>query len=273
MQRDPITRNNVTVSGNLNAPQTLLFAHGMGTDQTVWKQITPAFEADYRWVSFDNVGAVESNQDDFRSRSFHYLNINGYASDLLEVCSALNLSGNTIFIGHSMGAMAGLMAATQRPGQFKALVLLGMSPCYQNMDGYQGGFTHDDIDKTYEALSSDYPAWTKALTAAAMANPDQPHLAEHFAQTMVKVPKELMLTVLCSILQMDHRSHLSKVAVPVLLIQSQNDIFVPLGVAHYLQASITGCQLKVIDAMGHLPHVSAPDKVVEAIKGFLSSHR
>jgi sigma-B regulation protein RsbQ len=273
MQRDPISRNNVTVSGNLNAPQTLLFAHGMGTDQAVWKQITSAFEADYKWVSFDNVGAVESNQADFRSRSFHYLNINGYASDLLEICSALKLSGNTNFIGHSIGAMAGLIAATQRPGQFKALVLLGVSPCYQNVDGYEGGFTKEDIDKTYEALASDYPAWTKAVSAAAMGNPDQPQLAEHFAQTMARVPKEMMLTVLCSILQMDHRSDLPKVAVPVLLIQSHKDIFVPLGVASYLQANIPDCQLKVIDAMGHLPHVSASDKVIEAIRDFLSSNR
>lgn len=268
MNRDPISRNNVTVSGKRTAADTLLFVHGLGTDQSVWHRITPAFEDEFRLVLFDNVGAVPSNQDDFRASQFRYLNVSGYASDLLEICSALELSENTVLIGHSMGALAGLLACLQRPRQFKQLVLFGASPCYRNVDGYEGGFTKAMIDQTYDALLSNYPAWTQALSETAMGNPDQPHLATAFAETMARIPREMMLTVLCSILQTDHRKDLHKVSAPVLLIQSQQDCFVPLGVAKYLQAHIPHCKLTLLDATGHLPHVSAPEKVIDAIKAF-----
>lgn len=266
MHRDPISRNNVTVSGNLHATQTLLFVHGLGTDQSVWRQITPAFRDDYRLVLFDNVGAVESNQDDFRANQVRYLNMGGYASDLLEICSALGLRGDTLLIGHSMGALAGLIAAKERPRQFKKLVLLGVSPCYKNVPPYEGGFTKTAIDQAYKALESNHSAWAKAFSEAAMENPDQPQLAQVFAQSLARVPSAMMLTVLCSILQTDHRDVLPQVAVPVHLIQSRNDYFVPLGVAKYVQATIPDCHLSVIDATGHLPHVSAPDKVIDAIR-------
>lgn len=269
MTRDPISRNNVTVSGNLGSSQTLVFVHGLGTDQSIWSKITPAFQDEYRLVLFDNAGAVESNQEDFRVNQVRYLNICGYASDLVEICSALHLSEETILIGHSMGALAGLIASIQCPRQFKKLVLFGVSPCYKNVGQYVGGFSKADIDNTYKALSSNYDAWTKAMSEAAMENFDRPQLAIAFAQSMAKVPQEMMLTVLCSILQTDHRANLAKVSVPVRLIQSRSDMFVPTSVSSYLLENIFNCQLKLIDATGHLPHVSAPEKLMDAIKGFL----
>lgn len=267
--RDPVSRNNVTLLGNPAATTTLLFVHGLGSDQSVWSQVTPAFLDEYRLVLFDNVGAVESNQADFRRSQLRYLNVGGYAADLLEIAAALELSGNTILIGHSLGALAGLIASVRNPRQFSALVLLGMSPCYTNSGDYEGGFTAAGIGKVYEALLSDYPAWTTGVAEAAMASPDQPQLARRFADSMARVPAEMMLTVLCSVLQTDQRDLLPQVPVPVSLIQSRNDHFVPLGVAHYVQEHIPDCRLTIIDATGHLPHVSAPGRVIEAIRDAL----
>lgn len=271
MGRDPISRNNVVLAGNPEAATTLLFAHGLGTDQSIWHRILPAFQDDYRLVSFDNVGAAKSNQEDFRKRQSHYLNMDGYASDLLEICSTLGLNENTVLVGHSMGALAGVIASIRRPWQFKRLALIGVSPRYINEEGYEGGFTRAEIDATYKVLLSNYPAWTKAVSEAAMATPDRPQLADQFAESMARVPPEMMLTVLCSVLQTDHRDDFAKIAVPTLLIQSRSDYFVPLSVAEYLREKIPSCQLKMIDATGHLPHVSAPEQVIQALSGFLAT--
>lgn len=273
MSRDPLSRHNVTLLGNPAAATTLLFVHGLGSDQSVWSRLTPAFLRDYRLVVFDNVGAVASNQGDFRENQFRYLNVGGYAADILDICAALNLSGDTILIGHSLGGLAGLIASVRSPRQFKALVLLGVSPRYADTEGYEGGFTKAEIDKAYAALMSDYPVWTRTVAELAMGNPDQPHLAERFAETMGRVPREMMLTVLCSVLQTDQRALLPGVPVPVSLIQSRDDYFVPLAVARYLQAAIPDCRLSLIDASGHLPHVSAPERVVEVLQDILSKHR
>lgn len=269
MALDPLIRNNVTEAGNPAAAKTIVFANGVGYDQRFWHQVTPAFENDYRLVLFDNVGAIESNQASFRMNQCRYLNVSGYTSDLFEVCSALNLGQDTVLVGHSLGAMAGLLASIQRPSLFSRLVLIGASPRYADTPGYRGGFSKQEIDAIYVALEHDYSAWSKQLASLAMATPERPSLINTFAEAVGRIPPEMMLTVLCSVLQMDHRADLAKVSVPTLLIQSQEDYFVPLSVAEYVQAHIPDCQLKVIDAIGHLPHVSAPEMVIAAIKGFI----
>lgn len=265
MSRNPLLMHNVTVAGNQSAAATLLFVHGLGTDQTVWQQITPAFERDYRLVLLDNVGAVESNREDFRSNEFHYLNVKGYASDLLGVCTALGLDQSTVLIGHSLGALAGLLASIQRSWQFKKLVLLGFTPCYKNSEGYAGGFDKSDIDSIYTTVQSDYSGWTDFFAQASMGNPDRPQLAEAFAKTLASIPKQMMLTILYSILHADLREDLRKVPVPVCLLQAKNDYFVPESVTRFAQQTIPCCEMHVIEATGHLPHVSAPQLTQEAI--------
>ena len=266
---NPLTRNNVTVTGNPEARKTMVFVNGLGTDQSYWNLVTPPFAHDYRLVLFDNVGSIETNQDYFRGNQFRYLNVNGYAADLLEICSALDLDGDTILVGHSLGAMAGLLASIQRPRQFKHLILIGASPRYANTENYQGGFSTADIAATYSTLERNYEQWTQGLAVAVTGNPDELTLAKRFADSIGRIPQKMMLTILCSVLQTDHRSDLGKVSVPTLLIQSREDYFVPIAVAEYIQANIPDCQLTMINAKGHLPHVSAPNEVIAAINHFI----
>lgn len=269
MSAAPLTRNNVTVSGNLTATKSMIFVNGLGYDQSFWNRVTPAFADDYRLVLFDHVGSIQSNQAHFRENKFHYLNVSGYADDLLEICAALNIKGDAVVVGHSLGAMAGLLASIQAPSLFSSLVMLGASPRYADADDYLGGFSQDDIGASYSALQSNYAAWSKHIASAAMARPDKTFLIEAFEEALARIPQEMMLTVLCSVLQMDHRSNIAKVSVPTLIIQSREDCFVPMGVAEYLHAQIPNSKLTVIDALGHLPHVSAPEEVVAAIRNFI----
>lgn len=266
---NPLTRNNVTVAGNFGAAKTMVFVNGLGTDQSYWSLVTPAFADDYRLVLFDNVGSIESNQAYFRENQFRYLNASGYAEDLLEICSTLHLNEDTVLVGHSLGATAGLLASIERPRQFDRLVLIGASPRYANAENYQGGFSKEDINATYAALGRNYSGWSTGLASAAMKNLDRPMLANRFAASIAQIPQDMMLTVLCSVLQIDHRADLLKLSVPTLVVQSQEDFFVPLAVAEFLRANIPDCQLLTIEATGHLPHVSAPEKVVAAIRSFI----
>lgn len=270
MATDPLIRNNVTVVGNLKAAKSMVFVNGLGYDKSFWNRLAPAFADDFRLVLFDHVGSVASNQAYFRENQFRYLNVSGYAADLLEICSALKLFGDTIAVGHSLGAMAALLASIQAPLQFSRLVLIGASPRYADAEGYRGGLSKEDIAATYTALQRDYLGWSKQLASLAMATPDKAHLTNAFAEALARIPPEMMLTVLCSLLQTDHRADLGKVRAPTLAIQARQDCFVPLSVAEYIQAHIPDCQLAVIDAVGHLPHVSAPEEVIAAIRRFIT---
>ncbi|MBI1396987.1 MAG: alpha/beta fold hydrolase [Betaproteobacteria bacterium] len=218
MQADPLVRNNVTVAGNPDARSTIVFVCGLGTDQSVWNRIIPSFRDDYRVVTFDNVGAIPANRSTFLTHKYRYLNITGYAQDLVEVCDALKLRSHTVLVGHSLGALASLVACVQRPQLFSRLALIGASPRYVNSGDYRGGFTKTDVDMVYEALMNDYESWARHFAGLAMANPHRPELAMRFAETLKDTPKDMMLTMLCSALQTDQRDKLPGIIQPTLVI-------------------------------------------------------
>lgn len=263
---DPIRRNNVNVVGNPDATTTLVFVHGFGTEQSAWREVAAAYLADYRVVLLDNVGAGGSDPAAFAQH--RYLNLRRYALDLIEVCTALGLD-RPVLIGHSMGAMICALATLERPGLAKKLVFLGASPRYIDTDGYHGGFTRGDIDAIYSSITSRYSEWADVFAAASMAHADRPALSTDFALTIKSIPQDRALTVLCSIFQSDHREDIARLDVPTLLIQAKNDIAVPQAVAEYLNRHIRGSRLEMIDAEGHLPHISSPAAVVAAIAPFI----
>ena len=265
---DPLKRNCVTVSGNLNAAKTIIFVHGFGTDQTAWNDVAAAFLDDFRVVLFDNVGAGRSIPEAFVQE--HYLNLNKYADDLIEICAALNLR-DAVVVGHSVGAMISLLAAIRKPSFFAKLVLIGASPRYLDDGDYRGGFTEKDLNELYRVVTLRYSDWADSFAPLAMANADRPSLASHFAATIKLIPADRALTVLCSIFQSDHRADLEKLERPALLIHAREDIAVPQAVAEYLQRAIKGSRLAVINATGHLPHISAPSEVIAAMHDFVRS--
>lgn len=266
--RDPLRRNNVTVTGRLDAEHTLVFVHGFGTDQSAWRAVQTAFSQEFRVVLLDNVGAGQSDPQAFRQH--RYLNLRTYVSDLLEVCDALDL-GPAALVGHSVGGMICALAAVARPAMFERLMLIGASPRYLNDADYHGGFSENDLGAVYQAVTQDFDNWAGHFAVAAMANPDKPDLARDFAGSIRAIPQEQALTVLCSIFQSDHRDELANLNLPTLLIQAREDFAVPLDVARYLNQHIRSSTLRVINATGHLPHVSAPGEVVAAMREFMAA--
>ncbi len=263
---DPIRRHNVKVLGNPDAETALVFVHGFGTDQSSWRDVVLAFLADYRVVLLDNAGAGASDPAAFVQH--RYLNLRRYASDLVEVCAALALD-RPILIGHSMGAMVCALATLERTGLAEKLVMIGASPRYIDTDDYHGGFSRGDVDAIYGDVATRYSQWANMFAAASMAHADRPALCTQFAQCIKSIPQDRALTVLCSIFQSDHREDIARLDVPTLLIQAKDDVAVPITVAEYLNRHIRGSQLAMIDAEGHLPHISVPSAVIAAIEAFI----
>ena len=261
-------KNNISIEGNLNAPETLVFAHGFGTDQTAWKWVKEAFTADYRLVLYDNVGGGNSDPAAYSPKKYN--NLSPYADDMLAIFEDLDLAGSTM-IAHSVSSMITLLAANKKPDYFKKMVFVGASPRYLNDDavGYTGGFTQPALDGMYDAMTTNYYAWVSGFSEAAMGNPDKPELGEHFAQTLSAIRPDIALAVAKVIFESDVRSELSKLHKEILLLQTLNDIAVPTEVAQYLNQHIEGSKLEFLDATGHFPHISAPNEVIKQLKAFI----
>jgi sigma-B regulation protein RsbQ len=262
MEMNVLKRHNVTVMGA--GEQTLMFAHGFGTDQSAWGQVADAFKDKYRIVLFDNMGKTDPEL----FSPYKYDSLQPYADDLVEITKTLGLK-DVILIGHSVSGMVGLLSILKEPGLFSRLVMVGASPRYLNDTGYVGGFEQADLDGFYNAMETNYYAWVGGFAPAAMTYPDKPELADGFAATLTEIRPDIAQSVSRTIFQSDYRSELPKLKLPTLIIQSSNDIAVPQAVGEYLHKNIAGSKLVQVSATGHFPHISAPGQVIEAIREFI----
>jgi len=261
-----LERNNVRIVGN--GSQTLVFTHGFGSDQTAWRHQVQALSSRYRLVLFDHVGAGQSDPAAYSPR--RYRGLQSYANDLLEIYDALSLQ-QAIYVGHSMGGMVGLLAGIARPAAFQKMIFIGASPRYLNdvETGYVGGFDQPSVDGLYAAMASNYHAWASGFAGLTMSNQERPELAAEFAGTLSAVRPDVAVAVARIIFQSDHRADLPHLHVPTLIVQSTEDVAVPEVVGEYLAAKIPNAKLKVVNARGHFPHLSAPDAVTDAICSFI----
>ena len=265
-QEDVKRRNNVRILGR--GTQPMVFAHGFGCDQNMWRFVAPAFEGSHRVVLFDHVGAGESDASAYDRRK--YATLDGYATDVLDICEALQLE-NVVFVGHSVSAMIGVLAATREPERFAALVMVGPSPRYINDTDYVGGFSRSDIEGLLSSLDDNYLGWSSATAPAIMGNPDRPELGQELTNSFCRTDPEIASHFARVTFFSDNRKDLAAVRTPTLVLQCSEDIIAPHAVGEYVHRQISGSRLVVMQATGHCPNLSAPDETVGAIRAFLQS--
>jgi sigma-B regulation protein RsbQ len=265
MAVDVLARNNVQVFGQ--GTQPMLFAHGFGCDQNMWRFITPAFEKEYQIVLLDYVGSGKSDLSAYHAE--RYSTLGGYAQDILEVCHALELR-DVIFVGHSVSSMIGVLAANREPDLFAHLILVGPSPRYLNeAPAYVGGFERSDIEGLLETMDKNYIGWANYLAPAIMKNPDRPELGEELTESFCSTDPVIARRFAEATFFADNRADLPAVRVPSLILQCSEDIIAPLEVGDYLHRELADSTLRVMKATGHCPHMSAPDETIALIKDYL----
>jgi len=266
MNSSIIARNNVKVFGR--GTQPMLFVHGFGCDQNMWRFVTPAFADDYRIVLLDYVGCGRSDVTAYDPD--RYATLDGYAQDVLDVCHALDLR-DVIFVGHSVSSMVGVLAANREPDRFSQLLMIGPSPRYVNDDGYVGGFERQDIVGLLETMERNYIGWANFLAPAIMKNPDRPELAEELEASFCSTDPIIARRFAEATFFADNRADLTAVSVPSLIMQCSDDMIAPLDVGDYLERHLPGSTLRVLRATGHCPHMSHPDETIEVIGEYLGA--
>jgi sigma-B regulation protein RsbQ len=268
---DVLVRNNVRITGRPDGP-VLLLAHGFGCDQNMWRLVLPALTGRFRVVLFDYVGSGQADPAAWDAQ--RYSSLDGYADDVLDICAELDLTDVT-FVGHSVSAMVGVLAAARRPERFARLVMVAPSPCYIDdpATGYTGGFTADDIDELLESLDSNYLGWSAATAPVIMGNPDRPELGEELTNSFCATDPAMAAVFARTTFLSDSRTELASVAVPTLVLECEQDVIAPREVGAYVHAAIPGSRLVTLDATGHCPQLSAPEATARAITGFAGAAR
>jgi sigma-B regulation protein RsbQ len=260
-----LARNHVRVSGQPDG-RSILFAHGFGCDQNMWRFVAPAFEADHRVILFDYVGGGGSDLGAYDP--VRYATLDGYASDVVEIAQALDLH-DAIFVGHSVSSMVGILAVKRAPGRFGKLVLVGPSPRYIDDEDYTGGFALQDIEELLESMGANFLGWSSAMAPAIMGNPDRPELGDELTESFCRTDPEVAARFARATFLSDNRADLAGVDLPTLILQCSDDVIAPTVVGEYVHAQIAGSELVQLQATGHCPNLSAPVETTEAIRAFV----
>ena len=262
---DAVSRHNVTVSGPENH-QPMLFAHGFGCDQHMWRFVAPAFADTFRVVLFDHVGSGGSDVGSYDPE--RYGSLDGYASDVLRIIEELDLH-DVIFVGHSVSAMIGVLAERAAPERFDKLVLVGPSPRYLDDEGYHGGFGERDIAELLESLDSNYLGWSSAMAPVIMGNPDRPELGQELTASFCRSDPAIARRFAEVTFLSDTREELLHVSSPTLVLQCTQDVIAPVAVGEFVREAIPDSTLVLLEATGHCPNLSAPEETVRAIAEFV----
>lgn len=267
MKTDVFKRNNLSIRGS--GTQPMLFAHGFGCDQGMWRLVAPAFEDDYRVILFDYIGFGRSDLTAYDPKKYDRLE--GYVQDVLDICSALNLK-NTIFVGHSVSSIIGVLAAIQEPKHFSRLVMIGPSPRYINDPPYVGGFEKEDIEGLLDLMERNYVGWAQVLAANVMKNPDRPELTDELANLFCSTDPLIARKFAEATFFADNRRDLENFPVPSLVLQCSEDSIAPDEVGAYVHRMIARGTLRKLAATGHCPQMSHPEELIAAIRDYLKGN-
>lgn len=260
-----LKRNNVRTIGSGN--QTILFVHGFGCNQNMWRFVAPSFQEKYKLVLLDLVGCGDSDSSSWSPEKYHSLH--AHASDIIEICDELNLAENVIYVGHSVSAIIGILANNKRPNLFSNLILLVPSPCYVNQENYAGGFDKEYMDELLNQMEEDYESWSNSLVPHIMGNPDSPLLSEElnisFCNTNHQIAKHFAKVTFLS----DNREDIKKVNTPSLILQCKEDIIAPEFVGKFMHQHMKNSSLIQLNVKGHCPHMSGPKETIKAIRNFI----
>ncbi|TFV62008.1 UNVERIFIED_ORG: alpha/beta hydrolase [Bacillus sp. AZ43] len=245
----------------------MVFVHGFGCDQEMWRFVAPDFAVDHRVVLLDLVGSGRSDLSAYDPQK--YGSLSGYAADVVEVCRALDLC-DVVLVGHSVSAMIGVLAVQEAPELFGALVMVGPNPRYVDDGDYVGGFSRSDIAGLLDALDANHLGWSAQMAPVIMGNPDRPELAAELTNSFCRTDPDIARQFARVTFLSDNRADLPGVRVPTLVLQCDQDVIAPEVVGRYVHEQVPGSTFVQLRATGHVPHLSAPEETTAAIRGFLA---
>lgn len=263
---DSIVRDKFNINRTGNGDTPVIFAHGYGCDQNMWRFVAPAFEEEYDVILFDHIGSGKSDESAYDYSK--YATLEGYADDVIEICESLGLY-RTVFVGHSVSAMIGALAAAKQPALFSRLIMVCPSPRFLNDEGYVGGFSEEDIGELIKSLESNYLGWATSITPVIVGDPEQPEFAEELQNSFCRMNPDIAKHFAKVAFTSDHRDDLDDVSTPTLVLQCNPDHLAPVGVGKYVHQNIKQSRYIELDSAGHCPHLTSPQKTIRAIRNDL----
>ena len=265
---DTIHRHNVLERGTGSRP--MVFAHGFGCDQNMWRFVAPAFEDDYRVILFDHVGAGGSDLSAYDPAKVR--NARRICRRCRRTLPRPERRGG-VFVGHSVSAMIGVLASKKAPELFDELVLIGPSPRYVDEGEYVGGFSEDQIDELLGVPRQQSHGLVAGHGARHHGQPRSPGTRRGADQQLLPHGPRDREAFRANDLPGRQPRRSRRRAARCLVLQCAEDVIAPQAVGEYVHRHLPNSELVLMKATGHCPNLSAPEETVAAMRAFLGKKR
>ena len=262
-----LTRNKGVVSGLANGT-ALIFIHGFGCDQSMWRQVVPDLAEEFQIVTYDLTGMGQSDLSAYEPQ--RYADLRAHAEDLLAIIEELGLD-EVVLVGHSIGASIALRAANQAPEKVSRLVLVSPTPSFLNdtAAGYHGGFARGEIEELIALLDENHLGWSAQMAPTIAGQPPGAPAADELTQGFCRTDPAIAQHFGRVTFFADERPAFAQVSRPALILHCNDDALVPMAVAEWMRDRMPGATLQVLQATGHCPHMTVPADVIAAIRSYL----
>jgi pimeloyl-ACP methyl ester carboxylesterase len=272
----------VRVAGEPDAP-LLLFTHGFSLDMTVWHEQWIDLADDFRCVLMDHRSHGASGD-----AAHGDLSIGAMGRDVAAVLDAVAPDRPAVVIGHSMGAMAIVAMAEQRPELFgprvAGAVLIGASSSdlFRGAMGSIAEFLRlrvgtfagaaRRVDRVRRAVLASPADVGGVFARMTQFGPEpQQHLVDHIVGLAGRARADVWTDGLTELMEMDLRHALPRVRVPAIVIVGQHDRVTPPATAVELVGGLPDARLVVVEHAGHMTMLERPAEVNHHIRVFARS--
>lgn len=239
---------------------SLLFFHGWATDSKIWQHQVEEFSKEHKVVTIDLPG--HSEKDVWPEPS------------LKPAVEKILLPTGCIGIGWSLGGQALLEAAAKMPGYFKALVLVGVSPCFVAKRDFPFGQSAGVAKRMLKDLKKDFTKTVQRFyplnfTEKELLQPEARWFIELYKKPRTKLFRDSTVTALEALLAIDLRNIISHIKIPVLIIHGEKDTVCPVDTGRYLAENLPDAKLEIFKNAGHAPFLTRRKEFNLVVKEFL----
>lgn len=178
----------------------------------------------------------------------------GAVDDLFTVVDYYGVDA-CVLAGESLGALTCLQAVIREPSRFGGLVLVDGAPAA----------SRERTSRLVDGSRVDYPQTVAAFVAACVPEPNSEHIQRWGRQILLRAQPEAAARIFEAHYERDVQVDLSRVSVPTLVIHGEDDAIVPLPVGQAVAAAISNSEFVVLAGTGHVPTLTRPGEVVEAL--------
>lgn len=235
-------------------PETVLMAHGLLMDHSMFDAQVAHLATRYRVVRYDHRGQGDSAP----ARSG--LDLDTLCTDAAALIDRLG-DGPVHFVGMSMGGFVGLRLAARHPNKVRSLILIdtsaGAEPLHARLR-----FRALWVGAQLFGLRPFVPVVLKLMFGAStLADPTQTGMIAHWRARLGARPRTVLRAVGPVIARADVGDLLAQIRCPTQVIVGDEDKITGIACAERIVAGIADARLARVPKVGHSSNMEAPDAV------------